>query len=329
MASCGKCGTDNRETVKFCKSCGTSLAASVANQGACISCAAPLQVGAKFCKKCGATVAPASLSGPDFPASSESSQLRGAPSPKSATAPNGSANDAVSVAARFQDTAKAPLQHNFNPQASTDVRGSKWVPKSLRLIMTVCMAVLLVLASGGGFLWWNGKKHAGTEMGESGSPVKDGIATAPVPAYASPPPAPQQDTGSAGVLQAPPVSATPVQAQQATPVAEPAQVVPAAPSRKEIRVSATTLAAETKPAPAIAHSAAPAMPATVPDAMARKVTTLLAKADGYIGSHQYDKAIATAESALELEPGSTAAAAMVNKAKARQLEALKNGSSLD
>jgi cytoskeletal protein RodZ len=239
------------------------------------------------------------------------------------------ANDAVPVAARFQDTAKTPLQHHVDPQASTDVRASKLVPKSPRLVMTVCMAVLLVLASGGGFLWWNGKKHAGSEMAEPSSPAKDGIATAPLPAVASPPPMPQQETESAVAPQSAQGSATPVQAQQVTPVAEPAQVAPAAPSRKEIQVSATALHAATKPAPAIAHSAAPATLAPVPDAMARKVTTLLAKADGYIGSHQYDKAIATAESALELEPGSTAATAMVNKAKARQLEALKNGSSLD
>lgn len=63
--------------------------------------------------------------------------------------------------------------------------------------------------------------------------------------------------------------------------------------------------------------------------MEKKVASLLARADGYIGSSQYDKAIATAESALELQPRSTAAAAMVNKAKARQLDALKSGSSLD
>ncbi|WP_229263202.1 hypothetical protein [Duganella dendranthematis] len=63
--------------------------------------------------------------------------------------------------------------------------------------------------------------------------------------------------------------------------------------------------------------------------MARKVSTLLAKANGYIENKQYDKAIATAENVLEFDPGSNAARAMINKAKTKQLEALRSGSTLD
>lgn len=63
--------------------------------------------------------------------------------------------------------------------------------------------------------------------------------------------------------------------------------------------------------------------------MASKVRSLLGKADGYIASRQYDKAMAMAESALELDPSSSAAKSMIGKAKARQMEALKSGSSID
>ncbi|WP_395408817.1 hypothetical protein ACHMW6_15530 [Pseudoduganella sp. UC29_106] len=63
--------------------------------------------------------------------------------------------------------------------------------------------------------------------------------------------------------------------------------------------------------------------------MARKVSALIAKANGYVDSKQYDKAIATAETALELDPRSSAAHAMISKAKARQMEALRSGSTLE
>jgi cytochrome c-type biogenesis protein CcmH/NrfG len=67
----------------------------------------------------------------------------------------------------------------------------------------------------------------------------------------------------------------------------------------------------------------------VPDPMAAKVANLLSKADGYIASRQYDKAIATAETVLDLDPSNAAARAMVSKAKTRQMDALKSGSSLE
>lgn len=80
--------------------------------------------------------------------------------------------------------------------------------------------------------------------------------------------------------------------------------------------------------PALEKKHAPAAP-EVPDLMASKVKSLLGKADGYIATRQYDKAMAMGESALELDPSSAAAKAMISKAKARQMEALKSGSSID
>jgi tetratricopeptide (TPR) repeat protein len=70
-------------------------------------------------------------------------------------------------------------------------------------------------------------------------------------------------------------------------------------------------------------------PAAKSDPIAAKVSTLLVKADSYIANRQYDKAIATAESALELDPGNSGARAMISIAKSRQTEALRSGSSLE
>lgn len=56
---------------------------------------------------------------------------------------------------------------------------------------------------------------------------------------------------------------------------------------------------------------------------------LLKKAEGYLSANQFDKAIATAESVLAIEPGNRAAKALVAKAKARQMDVLKSSSSLE
>lgn len=83
------------------------------------------------------------------------------------------------------------------------------------------------------------------------------------------------------------------------------------------------------PAPARAAPAPKPVASEASDAMARKVSTLLQKANGYLDNKQYDKAIATAESALELDPRSGAAQATISNAKARQMEALRSGSTLE
>lgn len=72
--------------------------------------------------------------------------------------------------------------------------------------------------------------------------------------------------------------------------------------------------------PARANDAAPANDRT---------SVVLERAERYLAMSQYDKAIATAESVIELDPGNRAARALLEKAKARQMEALRNGSSIE
>jgi Tfp pilus assembly protein PilF len=87
-------------------------------------------------------------------------------------------------------------------------------------------------------------------------------------------------------------------------------------------------AKQVKPA-AIAKTDTPVHAPEVNETIARKVSLLLSKANGYVENKQYDKAIATAENVLELDPGSAAAQAMISKAKTKQLDALRSGSTLE
>lgn len=119
---------------------------------------------------------------------------------------------------------------------------------------------------------------------------------------------------------------------------EPAPAAPtvlaSAPPAPAPAVATQQLAKPAKPAKqvtpsAIAKADTPARAPEVNETIARKVSLLLSKANGYVENKQYDKAIATAENVLELDPGSTAAQAMISKAKTRQLDALRSGSTLE
>ncbi|TYQ03455.1 UNVERIFIED_ORG: hypothetical protein JN05_05269 [Zoogloea ramigera] len=72
---------------------------------------------------------------------------------------------------------------------------------------------------------------------------------------------------------------------------------------------------------------APAAPASNP--LSGKISAMLDKAENFIALRQFDKAIATAEAALDLDPASGAAKATLAKAKTKQSEALKSGSSIE
>jgi class 3 adenylate cyclase/tetratricopeptide (TPR) repeat protein len=66
---CSKCGTDNRETAKFCDGCGAQL------QAQCTSCGTMSRAGARFCDSCGKALS-ASLPQPAPSATEESISFR-------------------------------------------------------------------------------------------------------------------------------------------------------------------------------------------------------------------------------------------------------------
>ena len=77
------------------------------------------------------------------------------------------------------------------------------------------------------------------------------------------------------------------------------------------------------------HPTPPARPSTAANPAAPAVDGLLKRAQGDLSRGQYDKAIATAESVLAIEPGNRPAKTLIAKAKARQMDALRNNSTLE
>lgn len=433
MASCGKCGAENKEGVKFCQSCGTSMAVTTSPAGACSSCDTPLASGQKFCRKCGATVTPradpmpaataampetdapaetaiapfssdhvptlpvkppepvppadkvAQSPAPDFAAlkctscaapllatarfckSCGTAVIASNAAPAQLQEPTDSADDAASISPQQAEPTPAdhagdnlvhaahtpeqapqevpqaqsqqplPAQTDEPPQQAepaavaaaipeappappiapaipeTPTPSPSPMPNSSKRIPMLAAALSVLLISGAGIYWWTAKTPEATILPPN-PPATAGAEVAPA---ATAPAIPAQDQAPVATAPAP-ANAAPV----------PARAARAAPAT-EARVVERKTASAPHTARPVSQLPQAQAPAELPDVMAKKVTTLLAKADGYIAARQYDKAIATAESVLELEPSSRAASAMISKAKARQMEALKSGSSID
>lgn len=307
MASCGKCGTENKDGVKFCRSCGASMAAPAPEAGICATCASPLAPGAKFCRKCGVNVAaaappaapepaPAPLPPQEPPVSlAKKTGFNFVPPVPAAPAPGGPDTWAV--------PADLPVK-SASPAAPVPARPPK--SRQPALMLSAAAAAVAVLAAGALWYWWPAHKADTVAVQPLPADPAGIVVAAPEPTPAPPPPPPVNDpAGLAEALEAP----SPAPVVEAAP--EIAPPVPARPGTPAPERKRATVAAD------------------VPDVMAGKVRSLLGKADGYIANRQYDKAMAMAESALELDPSSGAARAMISKAKARQMEALKSGSSID
>jgi len=162
------------------------------------------------------------------------------------------------------------------------------------------------------------------------SPAAD--SSAPVVAEASSPattpvaaPAPVEKLAPVSVVGPGPGPGPTPQLAPAPPVAVASTPVPSEPIKRATPVAAQ---APHRAAPVVAQVTG-VVEAGISETLARKVSTLLSKANGYVENKQYDKAIATAENVLELDPNSSAAHAMINKAKTRQLDALRSGSTLE
>jgi len=327
----------------------------------CVSCAAPLLAGAKFCKKCGTMVAASSLAtsnsqaSPTLRESTPSSPVMTASASKqtptnrvdsvdtpSLTIEQLSVKPASSTETQLTVPASLPpLPNSSAPVTAPEIKpthrvdpvamGSPPILKSSRVGLAISLVLVVIAASGGGFLWWSGKKSDNIVTPAPTEAAKAEVVAVPPSIVLPVSPLPGKDAVSADSAPAQPTPTPlgPVTVEKPVPEPEPAHLATPEPAHKEILVSAHRPAPEIKPASAAAQNAHVATPMAVPDTMARKVTALLAKADGYIANRQYDKAIATAESVLELEPTSTAATAMLNKAKTKQMDVLKSGSSIE
>lgn len=223
----------------------------------------------------------------------------------------------------------------------------------------IAAGVAVAVACAGGAFWWHGRQasapaapepvaastvpavpaNAASDIIGAGTVVASAVvATTPADTPASAPidtatgaavtaspasgPAVVTNVATASVPATPPASNTPTasaNAQQTSPFAKlqddaPAPAAPAAVAE----------ASRNKPRPAPPVRAATAANPTSP-----AVDGLLKRAQGDLSRGQYDKAIATAESVLAIEPGNRPAKTLIGKAKARQMDALRNNSTLE
>ncbi|HGO6090132.1 TPA: hypothetical protein ACK3Q6_000808 [Burkholderia cepacia] len=223
----------------------------------------------------------------------------------------------------------------------------------------IAAGVAVAVACAGGAFWWHGRQasapatpepvaastvpavpaNAASDITGAGTVVASAVvATTPADTPASAPidtatgaavtaspasgPAVVTNVATASVPATPPASNTTTasaNAQQTSPFAKlqddaPAPAAPAAIAE----------ASRNKPRPA-----PPVRPSTAANPASPAVDGLLKRAQGDLSRGQYDKAIATAESVLAIEPGNRPAKTLIGKAKARQMDALRNNSTLE
>ena len=223
----------------------------------------------------------------------------------------------------------------------------------------IAAGVAVAVACAGGAFWWHGRQasapatpepiaastvpdapaNAASDITGAGTVIASAvIATTPADTPASAPidtataaaattspasgPAVVTNVATASVPATPPASNTPpasANAQQTSPFAKLQDDAPAPPAP-----STVAEASRNKPRPA-----PPVRPSTAANPASPAVDGLLKRAQGDLSRGQYDKAIATAESVLAIEPGNRPAKTLIGKAKARQMDALRNNSTLE
>ncbi|HEY4317845.1 MAG TPA: zinc ribbon domain-containing protein [Herbaspirillum sp.] len=357
MINCVKCDAQNKDGAKFCKACGNKIDAAAPPIDACLSCGAVKVPGAKFCKSCGAPAAVAKS-----PAHAPMAADVPEPEPESESgtqAQTGSETLLVTTVNTEASTFSPPLAHDIakvhaesvlaenaieeaptvpapdllptqeaspieidnasahagleNPAVAPTPDTGQASPVRTRQNKTLLLAAAMIvtIAIGGGLFWWLASKPVAPK------PPSDNSIITPTPA-----PAPAVTAINVEpILPSPAIPALPSNQPQQT-------ALPATTPIEE----AITPAMQTKSAPAIADTPQPDKTAKVivhADPMAGKISALIAKAENHIANGQYDKAIATAESVLEIEPANKSAKKVIAKAKARQMDALKSGSSLE
>jgi ribosomal protein L40E len=312
MTSCVNCSADLPAGAKFCKKCGTPVAASV-DASPCLVCKADLPAGAKFCKKCGAPVTGAvpldavlSTSEPETERVAEAGTITDVPMPP-------------------VDAPSSETPSFERPAPSTALESTSVFPeapeqsdqKQLKMIVAGVVVVAVIAA---GLFWWHGSKKAA-----SAEPVP---ATLPAPIVDSAPVVEQVIPASPTLpdLGKPHTAVPPAAANAVAPSVSEA---PAAGLSSPPMAAPEAAMAPMRPQPAPAQTPKIGKPAQQADPMAGTIATLLGKADSYIANGQYDKAVATGESVLAIDPGSRAAKAVISKAKARQIDALRSNSSLE
>lgn len=182
---CPSCSTENRDDAKFCKGCGTSIAA-VAPQGSespvsvvsCPACGDANRAGSKFCAKCGAALGQPAPQAPSIvaPATSPTAPAPRemlAPQPRAATEPHSSQNDlrpapppAPQSAAKLAPMPMQPAapaeppaprgDESAAPRSQVGIATGRHKP----IVLGVAAFLGIVLLAGGGFWIWEKKQES-------------------------------------------------------------------------------------------------------------------------------------------------------------------------
>ncbi|MBW5808451.1 hypothetical protein FOZ70_27385 [Burkholderia sp. COPS] len=223
----------------------------------------------------------------------------------------------------------------------------------------IAAGVAVAVACAGGAFWWHGRQasapatpepvaastvpavpaNAASDITAAGTVIASAVvATTPADTPASAP----IDTATAAAVTASPASGPAVVTNVATPSvpATPPASNPPTASANAQQTSPFAKLQDDAPSPAAPAAVAeasrnkprpapPVHPSTAANPASPAVDGLLKRAQGDLSRGQYDKAIATAESVLAIEPGNRPAKTLIGKAKARQMDALRNNSTLE
>lgn len=242
----------------------------------------------------------------------------------------------------------APTESGPSSQPSS-CTGTALAPNTPWRRTVAIASVTIVAACVCGALWWHKHHAASTQAPVAASTISDSSmnASGAVASELAAANTPTSNAASLGTATSDTAVAT--TAAPATMLSNTLANAPASASA-ETAAASTPTTADPAPAARVAQSqsaaTAPAEPpvvaavppkprraperksnATAPPASA--ISGLLRRANGDLSCGQYDKAIATAESVLMLDPGNGQAKGLVARAKAQQMEALRNSSSLE
>ena len=297
--ACSKCGAENAPTAKFCRGCGSPLsaAAPAAAAGArCPQCENICSPAAKFCPKCGHSFLSADTV-PVPPAASETKSSPPPPPPRAVQPPSP------------PPVAKQPPKraaHAALPVTASDG------PASRTPLIVAVVAVIAIAVAGGGVYYW---KYMRVSPEPSAGPapemsVETPLAVTPEP-MAPEPMAPEQTAQE-------PTTQEPLLPEQ--PDSGPSPVE----SPETVATDTAPPQVATAPPVPVAPPLPPAAPAGLQPEIAARIRTMLRQGREYKQQLQYDKAIATAESVLMIDPGNRDAKRLMKDAKEGQQAALNS-----
>lgn len=248
---CASCGTENDDSAKFCRNCGStgmeSPSLPVVASIACPACGAPCKAQARFCLKCGARLAsessPAAADLVMNARTAESIAVRPPPAPQPlppAPPPPPLPAEPVRAAERAVPAPINGYREEFPVEPVAAARPSS-------AAYAVLGVLLLALAGVGGYFYWSLTKAKGT--GPTEAPAASGapIASPPVaaPPVATPAPVSEEPVKGGGEAApgsppalAPDTGATPAGSSASGAPTSPTETAPRPEPKKPTRPTA-------------------------------------------------------------------------------------------